>query len=85
MNGTDFFLRLQSLPEGSHDLMFRGRRYLCTKSTLLDGKLIKLYARELGGNDIVSSNYYTTVKGGLLKPCEMSDEKVIDFVLHSSK
>jgi len=22
-------------------------------------------------------------KGGMLKPCEMSDKKVIDFVLHA--
>jgi len=23
------------------------------------------------------------MKGGMLKPCEMSDKKVIDFVLHA--
>jgi hypothetical protein len=56
---------------------------LLRKETLLNGKLLKVHAEELGGNDIVSGNYYPTIKGGMLKPCEMSDKKVIDFVLHT--
>ena len=71
MNETPFFTNLLAL---------QGKRYLLTKATLLGGKLIKIYAEELGGNDIVSGNYYTTLKGGMLKPCEMSDKKVIDFI-----
>jgi hypothetical protein len=74
--------RLKSLPEGSNYGYYKKSRYLVTKSTLLNNKLIKLYAIELGGNDLVSGNYYTTIKNGLLKPCEMSDEKVIDFILN---
>jgi hypothetical protein len=54
---------------------------VASEETLLDGRLIKIYAEELGGNDIVSGNYYPTLKDGMLKPCEMSDEKVIDFVI----
>jgi len=37
-------------------------------------------AKELGGNDFISGNYYRSVGEGLLKPCEMPAEKVIDFV-----
>ena len=80
MNETDFYRRLQTLPEGAYDVSYQGRRYLLHKQTLLDGKLIKLFARELGGRDIVSGNYYCTLKGGMLKPCEMSEAKVIGFV-----
>jgi 3-isopropylmalate dehydratase small subunit len=47
------------------------------------GKLVKIYAEELGGNDIISGNYYPMIKEGTLKPCEMSDAKVIDFVLNA--
>jgi hypothetical protein len=81
MNDTVFYKKLQSLPDQSCFIWFKDRRYLLTKSTLCNGKLIKLYAKELGGNDIVSGNYYVSIKNGLLKPCEMSPQKVIDFIL----
>jgi len=84
MNRTDFYTRLLALPDGANDVHYLGRRYLLRKETLLAGKLIKVYAEELGGNDIVSGNYYPTIKEGTLKPCEMSDAKVIDFILHAT-
>jgi len=84
MNQTNFYTNLLALPNGSNDVLYKNRRYLLTKYTLLEGKLIKIYAKELGANDIVSGNYYPTMKGGMLKPCEMSDAKVIDFVLHAT-
>lgn len=83
MNDTEFYTKLLALPNGAHDVRYLRKRYLLRKETLLGGKLLKVYAEELGGNDIVSGNYYPTMKGGMLKPCEMSDKKVIDFVLHA--
>ena len=82
MNTTQFYKNLLTLPNGANDVYYKNRRYLLRKETLLDGKLLKIYAEELGGNDIVSGNYYPTIKEGTLKPCEMSDAKVIDFVLN---
>jgi len=82
MNQTKFYQKLQSLPNGANNVFYNNRRYLLIKETLLKGKLLKLYAHELGGNDVVSGNYYPSIKTGTLKPCEMSDEKVIDFVLN---
>ncbi len=84
MNHTEFYQKLLALPNGAHDIFFKGERYLLRKETLLKGKLIKIYAQELSSTNIVSGNYYPTMKGGMLKPCEMSDEKVIDFVLNST-
>jgi len=84
MNETKFYTNLLALPPGANDVHYLGKRYLLRKETLLGGKLIKVYAEELGGNDIVSGNYYPTMKSGMLKPCEMSDKKVIDFVLHAT-
>ena len=83
MNDTEFYMNLLALPNGVNDVCYLRKRYLLRKETLLEGKLLKVYAEELGGNDIVSGNYYPTMKGGILKPCEMSDKKVIDFVLHA--
>jgi len=84
MNETEFYTKLLALPNGVNNVYYLGKRYLLRKETLLEGKLLKVYAEELGGNDIVSGNYYPTMKGGMLKPCEMSDKKVIDFILNST-
>ena len=84
MNETEFYVKLLALPTGANDVFYSGKRYLLRKETLLDGKLIKVYAEDLSSKDIVSGNYYPTMKNGMLKPCEMSDEKVIDFVLNST-
>ncbi len=83
MNETEFYQKLSALPDGANDVIYQKKRYLLRKETLLQGKLVKLYAEELGGNDIVSGNYHPTIKTGTLKPCEMSDRKVIDFVLNA--
>ena len=84
MNDTEFYTKLLALPNGANDVHYLGKRYLLRKEILLDARLLKVYAEELDGNDIISGNYYPTVKGGMLKPCEMSDTKVIDFVLHAT-
>lgn len=83
MNETEFYIKLLALPNGANNVSYLGKRYLLRKETLLGGKLLKLYAERLDATDIVSGNYYPTMKGGMLKPCEMSDKKVIDFVLHA--
>ena len=84
MNETEFYEKLLTLPNGANDVIYKEKRYLLRKETLLGGKLLKVYAEELGGNDVVSGNYYPTMKGGMLKPCEISDAKVIDFVLNAT-
>jgi hypothetical protein len=81
MNETEFCTKLLQLPDGANDVMYLEKRYLLRKETLLKGKLIKIYAHELGHNNVISGNYYPSLKNGMLKPCEMSDEKVIDFIL----
>lgn len=83
MNKSEFYTKLLILPNGANDVIYQNKRYLLRKETLLEGKLLKIYAEELGGNDIVSGNYYPTIKEGMLKPCEILDKKVIDFVLHA--
>jgi len=81
MNETEFYTKLLALPNGASYVTYLNKRYLLRKETLLQGKLLKIYAERLDQIDVVSGNYYPTLKGGMLKPCEMSDEKVISFVL----
>ena len=83
MNHTEFYRKLLALPNGANNIFFKGQRYLLRKESLLEGKLIKIYAEDLASINIVSGNYYPTMKNGMLKPCEMSEVKVIDFVLHA--
>ena len=69
------------LDNGAYDVVAYKKRYLLRTETQLNGRLIKLYAEELGNNDFISLNYYPQLKDGLLKPCEMPQEKVIEFIL----
>ncbi len=80
LSATPFHERLLSFDDGAYDVIFSAKRYLFRKETHLGGKLVKVYAEELGGNDFISLNYYPQTLNGLLKPCEMADRKVIDFV-----
>ncbi len=71
---------LKSIQEGYSEGIYNDTKYGITKTTFNSGKSIKLYAEELGGNDFVSLNYYITKTKELLKPCEMPEQKVIDFL-----
>lgn len=76
-----FHERMAGLPSGYSRGRYRGRDYGITVTRPLPG-VEKLYAEDLAGNDVISFNHYTTrTSGPLLKPCEMSSDKVVDFVL----
>ncbi len=81
LNSSYFHERLLSFEDGAYDVIYDEVRYLFRKETHLNGKLIKVYAEELGNTNFISLNYYPNTANGLLKPCEMPDEKVIDFIL----
>jgi len=80
LDTSSFHKRLLNFKDGAYDVLYKERRYLLRKETLLEGRLIKAYAEELGGNDFISLNYYPQTLNGLLKPCEMPEEKVIAFI-----
>ena len=77
---TDFDTALARLPDGTFTGMAHGRRYIVTKSSLNDGRTVKLVGEELGGRDYISLNYFRLASGARLKPCEMPARKVMDFV-----
>jgi len=79
-----FHKKIMAFPDGAYDVYYGSRRYLMRKESRLSGKLVKVYAQELGGNNFISLNYYPETAEGLLKPCEMSDEKVIAFICEAS-
>jgi hypothetical protein len=72
---------LARVPEGWSIATYGGRRYGVTRTARAGGRAISVYAEELGGTDIVSTNAYLTDEGGEhLRPCEMPTEKVLAFL-----
>ena len=68
------------IKQGFTEVVYEGKRYGVTRTDFNQGKSIKIYAEELGGNDFISLNYYITSTAELLKPCEMPEDKVIHFL-----
>ncbi|RFN58173.1 peptide methionine sulfoxide reductase [Marixanthomonas ophiurae] len=71
---------IEKLPVGYSVVWYHKKKYGVSRTDYNDGKSIKVYAEELGGTDIISLNYYKTSKTEVLKPCEMPEMKVIDFL-----
>lgn len=60
--------------------IYESKKYGITKSIFNGGNSYKIFAEELGGKDFYSLNYYITRRRDLLKPCEMSSQRVINFL-----
>ena len=71
---------LSRIPPGYSEVTYQGRRYALTRQDFNGGRSLKVFARELGGSDFISFNWYQTRQGGQLKPCEMPVEKVEAFL-----
>lgn len=77
-----FLAKFDAMPVGGYGATFNGRRYRVTKTQFACARSQKLEAEELGGTDYISFNLYRLASGdSLLKPCEMSVEKVTEFVM----
>ncbi len=46
----------------------------------MQGQSISISAEELGGEDLISANVYRTRKAEHLRPCEVSEAKVLAFL-----
>ena len=68
------------MPEGWSPVAYRGRRYGLTRTSRAGGRSVSVYAEELGGDDVVSTNVYRTTTGDVLKPCEMPAATVLAFL-----
>jgi hypothetical protein len=68
------------VPEGWTLVGYAGRRYGLRRTSRAAGRGISIYAEELGGADVVSTNVYRTAAGLLLRPCEMPATTVLAFL-----
>lgn len=71
---------MKNIQEGYSERLYQNKKYGISKSTFNNGKSIKLYGEELGGKNFISLNYYITNDKEILKPCEMQEAKVVDFL-----
>ncbi len=72
--------RIAKIPFGYSEVRYRGRTYGLRRTDFNGGKSTKFFAEELGGQDFISFNYYRTSTTNYLKPCEMPEPKVLDFL-----
>jgi len=72
--------RIQQIQPGYSEVQYQGRTYGLTRTDFNQGKSIKVFAEELGGKDFISFNFYQTTAADHLKPCEMPERKVLDFL-----
>ena len=76
-----FEAALSKLSAGFSTGRYLGLRYGVTIARSADARRVSLFARDLGGTDIVSFNLYRMKSGeDALRPCEMSSAKVVQFV-----
>ena len=76
-----FISQFNALPVGTFYGESAGKRYVVSRTSFANAKAWKLVAEELGGGDYISLNLYLPHSGAVLRPCEMPEQKVIDFVL----
>ncbi|WP_337266887.1 hypothetical protein [Oryzifoliimicrobium ureilyticus] len=77
-----FIAALSAIPHGYCEGSSRGGRWGASLKRSADGNRLSFFAEDLAGQDIVSFNLYRLSGGFLtLKPCEMSSDKVIEFVI----
>jgi hypothetical protein len=77
---TDFYEKVNSIKNTTTETMFHNKKYILSKETLQNGKIVKVYASQAGGQDFISFNMYKLKEGWRLKACEMPDIKVIQFI-----
>ena len=68
------------VPQGWTPATYAGRRWGLSRQDRVGGRVVAVYAEELGGTGVVSANVYRTTEGDLLRPCEMPAATVLDFL-----
>lgn len=77
---TDLRSMFERLPEGWSLATYDGRRYGVTRTVAVGGRAQSVLAEELAGTDLVSANLYRVGDEDLLRPCEMPERKVLEFL-----
>lgn len=80
VHNTALVKAIAKIAVGYSEGIYNAKKYGITKTVFNNGKSLKIYAEELGGNDFISLNFYSTSQKIFLKPCEMTPQKVLHFI-----
>lgn len=83
MINTSLKSQIQLIKNWYSEVTYHGQVYGVTKEIFNNGQSVKLFAEQLWGEDFISCNRYETRTNTYLRPCEMSEEKVADFILNN--
>lgn len=68
------------IPEGSSRTHIAGQPWSISRTTRAGGKVVSIDAEHLGGTEQLGANVWLTTEGAVLRPCEVPEEKVMQFL-----
>jgi hypothetical protein len=71
---------LARVHEGWQRVTVTGRPWAVTRVSHAGGRAVTFGAEELGGTGRVHANFLLTSSGPVLRPCEISPERVLEFL-----
>lgn len=80
MPADDLETLLARVPVGWSRVEVDGVPYGLTRTDHAGERSVTVHAEQLGGNDVVSTNVWRTSSGTVLRPCEMPEAKVVEFL-----
>jgi hypothetical protein len=75
---------IRAIPEGWTRVQIAGQGWGITRTTRAGGKAISFDAERLGDKEQLGANVWTTSEGLVLRPCEMPEEKVMQFLRNAA-
>jgi peptide-methionine (S)-S-oxide reductase len=71
---------ISAIPEGWTRVQLAGQSWGITRTTRAGGKTISFDADRLGDSEQFGANVWNTSGGSVLRPCEVPEEKVMQFL-----
>jgi len=79
-DNNSLLTKIKQFDLGYGEVLYKNKKYGVTRTDFNGGDSIKVFAKELGGSNFISLNYYITLHDQYLKPCEMPQHKVVHFL-----
>ena len=71
---------IRAIPEGWSRIQIDGQSWAMTRTTRAGGRVISVAAERLGASESLGANVWATSSGAVLRPCEVPEDKVMNFL-----
>lgn len=78
--GQELDALVGAIPEGWSRVQIAGQIWGVTRTTHAGGKVISVNAERLSDTEQLGANVWITSEGAVLRPCEVPEEKVMQFL-----